>query len=140
MVPWKHAVLATGLLALASGVASAAPALVENDLNLRAGPGTNYGIIAAMPQGTMVDAWNCGSGWCRVNFAGRTGFASARYLDIGRAGAWRPGYRSYAYSPGYGSYAYAPGYRSYAYAPGYAYRHPPLFPNPLDFPLLPWNW
>jgi len=133
MIPFKKTMLAVGLLALSSGVASAIPAMAENDLHLRAGPGPNYGIVAVMPGGSTVQAWNCDGGWCRVNYRGQTGFASERYLEIGRAGYVRPEYRSYAYQPGYRSYAYEPGYRVYAYAPA-------PWPNPLDFPLLPWNW
>jgi uncharacterized protein YraI len=124
MIPFKKTMLAIGLLALSSGVASAATAVVNNDLHLRSGPGPNYGIVTVMPGGAVVQAWNCDGAWCRVNYGGQFGFASERYLDIGRAGYWRPGYRSYAYEPGYRTYAYA-------YEP---------FPNPLAFPLLPWNW
>ena len=39
MNPLKKTLLAVGLLALSTGVASAATAVVATDLNLRAGPG-----------------------------------------------------------------------------------------------------
>ena len=39
-----------GVLALSTGFAAAAPAIVQNDLNLRAGPGTDYEVVAAMPR------------------------------------------------------------------------------------------
>lgn len=120
MIPLKKTLLAAGLLALSTGMASAFPAVVENDLNLRAGPGTAYHVIDVMPGGAAVQAWNCDGGWCRVNYGGQTGYASRSYLDIGRAGYWRRGYRSYAYAPGYGAYAYEPW--------------------PLRAPFWPWNW
>lgn len=120
MIPLKKTLLAAGLLALSTGMASAFPAVVENDLNLRAGPGTGYHVIDVMPGGAAVQAGNCYGGWCRVNYGGRTGYASRSYLDIGRAGDWRRGYRSYAYAPGYGAYAYEPW--------------------PLRAPFWPWNW
>jgi uncharacterized protein YraI len=82
-------------------------------------------VVGVLPQGTDVRAWNCEGNWCRVAYAGREGFASESYLDIGHARIVRPAYRDYAYSPGYRSYAYA---------------EPAPLPNPLDFPLLPWNW
>lgn len=126
----KSTMIAAGLLALSGGAAMANPAVVERDLHLRAGPGANYAIVSVMPQGTDVQAWNCDGGWCRVSYNGRMGFASQRYLDIGYASMARPAYRSYAYAG-----PPAPAYRAYAYEPAYA----PL-PNPLDFPLLPWNW
>jgi uncharacterized protein YraI len=111
MIPFKQTILAAGVLALSAGAASALPAVTANDLNLRAGPGTGYGVVAVMPAGAAVDAYDCGGGWCRVDYGGQIGFASRRYLDIG--------YASYDRS-GYGAYAYAPG--------------------PLGFPLWPWNW
>lgn len=120
MNPLKKTLVAVGLLAMSAGAASAFPAVVQNDLHLRAGPGTGYGVIGVLPAGATIDAWNCYGGWCRVNFAGRTGYASDHYLDVGRAGYWRPGYRGYAF---------APGYRAYAYEPW-----------PLDAPFWPWNW
>jgi uncharacterized protein YraI len=117
--------IAAGLLALSGGAASANPAVVAQDLHLRAGPGANYAVVSVMPQGADVQAWNCDGGWCRVSYNGETGFASRRYLDVGYARMTRPANRAYAYAP-------RPAYRTYAYAA-------PL-PNPLDFPLLPWNW
>jgi uncharacterized protein YraI len=130
----KNTMIAAGLLALTTGVASANPAVVQQDLHMRAGPGPQYGMVTVMPQGADVRAWNCDGAWCRVSYNGRSGFASERYLDIGQARVIEPEFRGYAYAPGYRDYAYAPGYRNYAY-----YEPAPL-PNPLDFPLLPWNW
>ena len=84
-MPFKRAMIATVLLAMSAGAGLAMPAMVQNDLNLRAGPGTSYQIIDVMPEGSMVDAWNCGPNWCEVSYAGITGFASANYLNIGEA-------------------------------------------------------
>jgi uncharacterized protein YraI len=109
MIPFKKTLLAVGLVAISSSVASARVAVVENDLHLRAGRGPDTAIIATMPQGATVDAWNCDDGWCRVRYGGDIGFASARYLDIGRARYWRRGYRDYAYEPGF-PFRFAPWY------------------------------
>lgn len=73
--------IAATLLVSSAAVASAAPAVVTTDLNLRAGQGTNHSVIDVLPRGSMVDVTGCGDGWCYVRDRG--GYASASYLDIG---------------------------------------------------------
>lgn len=80
--------LAAGLLLTTAGAASAAPALVTGDLNLRSGPGTNFGVIAVLPGGATVNVVGCASGWCRIAWRSGYGYASSRYLDLGGG----PGY------------------------------------------------
>jgi len=82
---------------LVSGAAWAYPAEVSRDLNLRTGPGTNYQVIATMPGGAVVDVEGCRSGWCRVEYRGREGWASARYLGERTARRAPP-----AHAPAYG--------------------------------------
>jgi uncharacterized protein YraI len=77
-------IAAAGLL-LSAGIASAAT--VTNDLNLRSGPGTGYGVVGTMPAGAYVDVIGCGGSWCRVNWQGVVGYASASYLAGGGGGA-----------------------------------------------------
>jgi uncharacterized protein YraI len=77
----KALTLAAGALMLSAGAASAA--VVTGDLNLRTGPGTNYRVIDMMPAGARVDVLSCTGSWCRVNFRGEVGFASASYLGRG---------------------------------------------------------
>lgn len=124
----------TKLLALAAGAAllagtgMASAATVENDLNLRAGPGTNYPVIGTMPAGAHVNVRNCNGSWCRVSFRGETGWASASYLG-GGGGRSTTVYRTRTYAePSYAyvepGYAYAPGYYDYgpyAYSPGISF-------------------
>jgi uncharacterized protein YraI len=76
----KAAALALGMIGATSAVA--APALVTTDLNLRAGPGTQYQSVGVLPNGAVVDVRGCTSGysWCRVNYQGYDGWASSRYL------------------------------------------------------------
>jgi uncharacterized protein YraI len=125
-----------GVLALSTGFAAAAPAIVQNDLNLRAGPGTDYEVVAAMPAGSTVDVMGCQASWCQVAFGGTSGFANRAFLSLGGAtvGA-APGYgQGYAYrgaAPGYGydedTYVYggySPGYYGYSgttYGGSYGY-------------------
>lgn len=87
---FKSLSLAAGVLLASAGIASAAT--VTNDLNLRSGPGTRYGVIDTMPAGAYVRVINCGGSWCRVNWHGRVGYASASYLGGGGAYASAPVY------------------------------------------------
>jgi uncharacterized protein YraI len=80
--PKRIAVAAT-LLLLSAGMAAAEPASVLGDLNLRAEPTTGSPVVTVLPRGATVDAFDCGAGWCRVDYDGYIGFASMSYLDIG---------------------------------------------------------
>ncbi len=84
----RHLALAGGLLLLSAGAASAAPALVTGDLNLRTGPGTHYSVLSVLPGGVTVNARGCADGWCRIAWRGGYGFASSRYLDFGGGPAY----------------------------------------------------
>jgi uncharacterized protein YraI len=75
----KKLICAVSLLMLSAGVAGAATAQVETDLNVRAGQGTAHPVIAVMPAGQTVEVSGCGDGWCYVHDYG--GYASATYLD-----------------------------------------------------------
>jgi len=111
-----------GVLALSTGFAAAAPAVVENDLNLRAGPGPEFAIVAAMPAGSPVDVMGCEASWCRVAFNGTVGWASRAYMGLGGGVAVAPAFgygERYAfggYEPGDGYYG-TPGPR-YGYYEG----------------------
>ena len=108
-----------GLLALSTGLAAAAPAIVQSDVNLRAGPGTDYEVIAAMPAGATVDVMGCEATWCQVSFAGTAGFASRAYLGLGAAAVAVPAYREdYAVGASGPDYSYEGGDYGYGYAPG----------------------
>ncbi len=120
------------VLALSTGFAAAAPAVVQNDLNLRSGPGTDYDVIAAMPAGSTVNVLGCQGGWCQVAFGGTAGFASRSYLGIGGVAMRGPVYGApvygadEGYDEGYVVGGYQPGYDegyvSGGYGRGFAYR------------------
>jgi uncharacterized protein YraI len=84
----KTLTIAAGALLLSAGIASAAT--VTNDLNLRRGPGTGYGVIDTMPAGAYVNVLGCSGSWCRVDWHGRIGYASASYLGAGGTYAAAP--------------------------------------------------
>jgi uncharacterized protein YraI len=100
MVPIKKSLIAICTFVSLGGVACADSAVVSSDLNLRSGPGFDFGVVEVIPGGAAVDARECGRGWCRVNYAGRTGFARSGYLSFGGdARAKAPARRSYEPEP-----------------------------------------
>ncbi|HET7848351.1 MAG TPA: SH3 domain-containing protein [Pseudolabrys sp.] len=110
---FKSVMLAGVALLASAGAASAA--VVENDLNLRSGPGTGYAVIDVMPAGASVDVLSCTGGWCRVAYAGETGYASRSYLGGATTAYVAPPAYTYAPAYEYGPYAYDYGYSPYDY-------------------------
>ncbi len=59
-------------------------ATVNENLNLRSGPGTTYGVLKVMPRGaTVTVVTDPGTGWLQVTHQGTTGWASSQYLTMG---------------------------------------------------------
>ncbi|HSP48211.1 MAG TPA: SH3 domain-containing protein, partial [Clostridiaceae bacterium] len=50
------------------------------NLNLRSGAGSNYGILKTMPKGTVVEVIGTSSYWKKVVYAGITGWCSGNFL------------------------------------------------------------
>jgi len=84
----RKTLLALGVLAAAA--LSAAPAAaadhgyVTANLNLRAGPGTDYPVVATMQAGSGVTIYGCLSGWtwCDIDWRGNRGWAAGSYLQV----------------------------------------------------------
>ena len=52
-------------------------------LNVRTGPGTEYGVIRQLAQGNEVDVIEeYENGWAKINIVGQKGYVNARYLEI----------------------------------------------------------
>lgn len=70
-----------GLL-LATTASSETTATAWTDLNLRAGPGVSYDVVAVIPaaQDVLVDGCLDASSWCRVTHGEINGWASGDYL------------------------------------------------------------
>ena len=83
----RRAICAAALIAASAELASAAPARIATNTNLRQGPGLSFGVIATAPAGSVVDVIRCGPEWCNVMFGGRPGYMVAR--NLGRAGPIR---------------------------------------------------
>jgi hypothetical protein len=113
---------ALAILAVSGGVA-AAQSPVTN-LNMRSGPSTAYRVLDVIPAGAPVAVLGCDGSWCRVNYAGRIGYANGTYLGgpsrtvIVAPGAVYASAGGYGYGPG-AAYASAGGYGY-----GYGYRRP----------------
>ena len=122
----KSIIFAGALLAISANLAAASPAYVISDLNLRAAPGGL--VISVIPRGSPVDVQSCGGGWCSVYWAGRGGFVSQSYLNIGGpvySPRVYPVYspRVYEVSPPTTIYTYTQTY-TYSYGPRYYYARP----------------
>jgi uncharacterized protein YraI len=117
MNTWKCSMLSGSILALSTGWAAAAPAIVLDYLNLRFGPGYDFYIVEVIPAGWIVDAGGCADGWCQVSVNGVPGYVDANYLGVPAPpyywASWT--YSNYAYYYGYygapylGADAYAEG-------------------------------
>lgn len=81
----KTTLLSATALLFSAGAAAAMPAVTESDLNLRSGPGTEYGVVATIPGGSTVDAMSCDGGWCHVAYGETEGYASQHYLQMAAA-------------------------------------------------------
>jgi uncharacterized protein YraI len=73
------ATLAVGLFAPAAAMAQ--NAYTTADVNMRAGPGTQFERVATLAEGTGVDVEDCDGAWCRVIYRGIAGYVSQSYLD-----------------------------------------------------------
>lgn len=69
---------------LFAGTAVAAPGSTTGNVNMRTGPGTQYGVITTIPAGAPVEVFGCQS-WCQVAYAGSEGYVSGNYITTGYA-------------------------------------------------------
>lgn len=127
------AVLATAVAGLSSSAALAVPAMVETGSNFRAGPGTNYRVIAQIRAGEVIDVQDCNGGWCAASYGARQGYIARSLIDFGQAsGGYRvsPGYAVPAPTFGF-SYGYydRPHWRHWRHAPSYGYYGPGYGPG-----------
>ncbi|QDZ10948.1 SH3 domain-containing protein [Devosia ginsengisoli] len=81
--------IATGIAVAATAAvvflpaAYAAPGVVTGNVNVRSGPGTNYGVVDVAARGTQVDVQRCQGSWCYIVKPGPDGWVSASYLSAG---------------------------------------------------------
>lgn len=81
--------IATGVAVAATAVvvflpaAYAAPGTITSNVNVRSGPGTNYGVVDTVRRGTTVDVQQCQGSWCYIAKPGPDGWVSSTYLSAG---------------------------------------------------------
>src|SRR4051794_22695130 len=68
------------LLPLLPVSAMAAGATASQNVNVRSGPATSYGVVARLNQGDAVDVRQCEGQFCQISFGSQTGWVSATYL------------------------------------------------------------
>lgn len=89
-------VAAAALVMAAPASALAARGYATSTVNMRAGPSTEYPVVATVPDDARVNIHGCLSDhdWCDVTWRGNRGWVSARYLDYFYSGR-------YVYLPSY---------------------------------------
>ena len=81
--------IATGIAVAATAAvvflpaAYAAPGVVTSNVNVRSGPGTNYGVVDTVRRNTQVDVQQCQGSWCFIAKPGPDGWVSAQFLAAG---------------------------------------------------------
>lgn len=81
--------IATGVAVAATAVvvflpaAYAAPGTITSNVNVRQGPGTNYGVVDTVRRGTQVDVQQCQGSWCYISKPGPDGWVASTYLSAG---------------------------------------------------------
>jgi uncharacterized protein YraI len=81
---------AAAVLLASSVAASAAPVVLETNLNLRQAPGPQHRVIAVMPAGARVIIGGCNGEWCRIDYRGQRGYASSAHITGNGAFAAAP--------------------------------------------------
>lgn len=77
------------LAVFASPAMAASSGTVTTDLNLRAGPSTQYPVVTSIPSSSSVLVYGCNAdvSWCDTAYGGHRGWASAKYIQITGSGA-----------------------------------------------------
>jgi uncharacterized protein YraI len=72
-----------GAVLCAPGIAAAANAFTTGNVNMRAGPSTQFPRVTTLPAGVTVDVYGCLSGWswCDTGWRGWRGWVSGIYLE-----------------------------------------------------------
>ena len=75
--------VAAGLLALTGAASAQTGGFVTANVNLRAGPGTDYPAVTVLGAGTPLGIFGCidGYSWCDVDWRGYRGWVAAQYLE-----------------------------------------------------------
>jgi len=73
------------LMSMSAAVASPRTAVIDNKLNLRAGPGLDKRVVTVMPAGATITVGECRGEWCAVAYRNHRGFVSSALVKGGDA-------------------------------------------------------
>jgi len=75
---------AGSMIAVTPSVAQGSQAIVSANLNMRAGPNTNYPVVMVVPVQSSITLLGCLNGvtWCEGVYQGYHGWMNARYLQV----------------------------------------------------------
>jgi hypothetical protein len=74
---------AAAAIAASIGPAAAYQGYVAAPVDVHAGPGLRFAVVATVPAGAPLDVGLCGPAWCQVQFMGGNGFIAAPLLIAG---------------------------------------------------------
>lgn len=74
------AIIYFALVPLAVAQVGAGAAITTTNVNMRAGPGTNYAVVAVLHNGDQVFVNRCSRGWCLSDFGRDRGWISDSFL------------------------------------------------------------
>jgi len=75
------AIVSTLAVLIGTGAALAQPGIATSGVNVRSGPGTNFGKLGSLKTGEVVDVEECQGAWCFVDRkSGKDGWVAANYL------------------------------------------------------------
>ncbi len=82
------AVVVACFATFSTAASAAAPAVATANVNLRAGPSTNFPVVKVVPVGARLVTFGCVDGytWCDVAVAGNRGWLAARYIRLAGPG------------------------------------------------------
>jgi uncharacterized protein YgiM (DUF1202 family) len=77
--------IAATATAILIGTSAASAAQATGSVNVRSGPGTNFGVVDVLSPGETVNVGECrSSGFCYITHSGPDGWVSSRYLTNDR--------------------------------------------------------
>lgn len=80
---WQWVIAGVIAVAAVPSSALAARGVATSDVNMRAGPGTEFPVVTTIPDNAGVNILGClaARDWCDVVWSGNRGWVSANYLD-----------------------------------------------------------
>lgn len=67
-------------ISLGISAAYAEEGFTTEKTSLRKGPGGSFPLVATIPKFDDVDMRSCASGWCKVRWKGKSGYAKSAHL------------------------------------------------------------